>query len=155
MSADGFGSGFEKTVGMEFPEMTADRTVVTCEITPELLQPYGIVHGGVYCSLVETAASLAAAIWYGDRGNVVGVSNHTNFLRAIGTGTVTATATPIHRGRTQQLWLVTVTDDKDRNVARGEVRLANLPSGDGGRRQDGESGPDGGNGNDSGGEAGR
>jgi uncharacterized protein (TIGR00369 family) len=150
MNAEGFGSGFEKTVGMAFPEMTADRTVVTCEITPELLQPYGIVHGGVYCSLVETAASLAAAIWYGDRGNVVGVSNHTNFLRAIGTGTVTATATPIHRGRTQQLWLVTVTDDKDRDVARGEVRLANLPSGDG-KRQEGESEPDAGNGGSPGG----
>lgn len=130
MSEFGFGTGFEKTVGMEFPEMTADRTVVTCEITPELLQPYGIVHGGVYCSLVETAASLAAAIWYGDRGNVVGVANHTNFLRAIGTGTVTATATPIHRGRTQQLWLVTVTDDTGRDIARGEVRMANLPSDD-------------------------
>jgi 1,4-dihydroxy-2-naphthoyl-CoA hydrolase len=152
MNAEGFGSGFEKTVGMAFPEMTADRTVVTCEITPELLQPYGIVHGGVYCSLVETAASLDAAIWYGDRGNVVGVSNHTNFLRAIGTGTVTATATPIHRGRTQQLWLVTVTDDKDRDVARGEVRLANLPSADG-KRQEGESEPDAGDGESPGGGA--
>jgi uncharacterized protein (TIGR00369 family) len=134
MNEFGFGTGFEKTVGMEFPEMTADRTVVTCEVTPELLQPYGIVHGGVYCSLVETAASLAAALWYGERGNVVGVANHTNFLRAIGSGTVTATATPIHRGRTQQLWLVTVTDDTGRDVARGEVRMANLPS-DGARSE--------------------
>ncbi|MGH3311005.1 MAG: PaaI family thioesterase, partial [Streptomyces sp.] len=107
-----------------------DRTVVTCEITPELLQPYGIVHGGVYCSLVETAASVGAAVWFGDRGNVVGVSNHTNFLRALRAGTVTATATPIHRGRTQQLWLVTVTDDEGRDIARGEVRLANLASAD-------------------------
>ncbi|SCK36136.1 PaaI family thioesterase [Streptomyces sp. WMMB 322] len=127
-----FGTGFEKTVGMEFPEITADRTVVTCEITPELLQAYGIVHGGVYCSLVETAASIAAAVWYGDRGNVVGVANHTNFLRAIRSGRVTATATPIHRGRTQQLWLVTVTDDTGRDIARGEVRLTNLPSDGGG-----------------------
>lgn len=130
MSGNGFGTGFEKTVGMDFAEMTADKTVVTCEITPDLLQAYGIVHGGVYCSLVETAASIAAAIWYGDRGNVVGVANHTNFLRAIGAGTVTATATPIHRGRTQQLWLVTVTDDAGRDIARGEVRLANLPAGE-------------------------
>lgn len=135
MNGNGFGTGFEKTVGMDFPEITADKTVVTCEITPDLLQAYGIVHGGVYCSLVETAASVAAAVWYGDRGNVVGVANHTNFLRAITSGTVTATATPIHRGRTQQLWLVTVTDDKGRDVARGEVRLTNLPAGEGGKER--------------------
>lgn len=132
-----FGTGFEKTVGMEFPELSADKVVVTCEITPELLQAYGIVHGGVYCSMVETAASVGAAIWYADRGNVVGVSNHTNFLRAIGSGTVTATATPIHRGRTQQLWLVTITDNTGRDIARGEVRLTNLPSDGGGSQKDG------------------
>ena len=128
MNESGSGTGLDKTVGMDYPEMTAERTVVTCEITPELLQPYGIVHGGVYCSLVESAASLGAALWYGERGHVVGVANHTNFLRAIGSGTVTATATPIHRGRTQQLWLVKVTDDTGRDIARGEVRLANLPA---------------------------
>ncbi|HEV7628819.1 MAG TPA: PaaI family thioesterase [Streptomyces sp.] len=132
-------NGFAEHVGMEFPVLTADKVVVTCEITPELLQPYGIVHGGVYCSLVESAASFAAAIWFGDRGNVVGVSNHTNFLRAIRSGTVTATATPIHRGRSQQLWLVLVTDAEDRDIARGEVRLLNLTSADGlGRKADGE-----------------
>jgi len=132
-------TGFDKTLGMEFPELTADKTVVTCEITPDLLQAYGIVHGGVYCALVESAASIAAAIWLGDRGNVVGVSNHTNFLRAIRSGTVTATATPIHRGRSQQLWLVKVTDDEGRDIARGEVRLVNLTSDDArGKQPDGD-----------------
>lgn len=140
-------NGFAEHVGMKFPVLTADEVVVTCDITPELLQPYGIVHGGVYCSLIESAASYGAAIWFGDRGNVVGVSNHTNFLRAIRTGTVTATATPIHRGRSQQLWLVLVTDDEGRDIARGEVRLFNLASADdlgkkeGDRKQDGT--PDG------------
>lgn len=121
--------GFNKTLGLEFVEATADRVVLSCAITPELLQEYGIVHGGVYCSLVETAASVGGAIWYGDRGNVVGAANHTNFLRALREGTVTATATPIHRGRGQQLWLVTITDQDGRDIARGEVRLANLAAG--------------------------
>lgn len=123
-------TGFDKALGLEFAELTADRVVVTCEITPELLQGYGIVHGGVHCALVETAASIGGAIWFGERGHVVGVANHTNFLRAARSGSLTATATPIHRGRTQQLWLVTVTGEEGRGLARGEVRLANIPSAD-------------------------
>jgi uncharacterized protein (TIGR00369 family) len=59
-------------------------------------------------------------------GTVVGVNNNTDFLRAIKSGTVTAVSTPIHRGRRQQLWLVTITDEQDRVVARGQVRLQNI-----------------------------
>jgi uncharacterized protein (TIGR00369 family) len=121
-------TGFFKVLGIEYTEIGADRTVLTCEVTPELLQPYGILHGGVHCSLVESAASVAAAMWFGDRGHVVGVANHTNFLRAVRSGRLTAVATPIHRGRTQQLWQVSVSDDAGREVARGEVRLANIAS---------------------------
>jgi 1,4-dihydroxy-2-naphthoyl-CoA hydrolase len=121
-------TGFFKVLGIEAAEIGADRTVLTCEVTPEHLQPYGILHGGVHCSLVESAASVAAAMWYGDRGHVVGVANHTNFLRVVRSGRLTAVATPIHRGRTQQLWQVSVSDDTGREVARGEVRLANIAS---------------------------
>jgi uncharacterized protein (TIGR00369 family) len=64
----------------------------------------------------------------GRHANVVGVSNHTDFLRAVREGVVTARSTPIHRGRTQQLWLVEVHDEADRLVARGQVRLQNLES---------------------------
>ncbi|MDQ6937394.1 MAG: PaaI family thioesterase, partial [Actinomycetota bacterium] len=89
---------------------------------------YGIVHGGVYCTIVETLASVAGAVWFGERGDVVGVANHTNFLRAVRGGTLHAVASPIHRGRSQQLWLVEIADDEGRAVARGELRLANLTS---------------------------
>lgn len=123
-------AGFEKVLGVEHLELTADRVVLGCEITPELLQPYGILHGGVHCSLVETAASYGAAVWFGDRGHVVGVANHTNFLRAVRSGRLTVVATPVHRGRTQQLWQVGITDESGREVARGEVRLANIASAD-------------------------
>lgn len=120
--------GFNETLGLRFDEVGPDRVSVVLDIGPGLLQPYGIVHGGVWCSIVETAASMGAAQWYGERGRVVGVANHTNFLRAIGDGSVTAVATPIHRGRTQQLWLVEVCDQAARLVARGEVRIQNLPA---------------------------
>ena len=119
--------GLVKLLGFEFTELTADRVTLAWTVTPDHHQPYGIVHGGVYCAAVETAASMGAAAWFGDRGTVVGVSNHTDFLRAASDGRMTAVATPIHRGRLQQLWLVEISDDDGRLVARGEVRLQNLP----------------------------
>jgi uncharacterized protein (TIGR00369 family) len=88
------------------------------------------VHGGVYCAIIESLASVSGQVWLTENGggNVVGVNNNTDFLRAISSGAVTAVSTPIHRGRRQQLWLITITDDKERVVARGQVRLQNLPA---------------------------
>ncbi len=118
--------GFADWLGLHVAEATGDRVVLTWKVRPELWQPYGIVHGGVHCSVVETAASIAAAVWLGDRGKVVGVSNQTDFLRAVREGELQAVATPVHRGRLQQLWLVEVLDEEERLVARGQVRLQNL-----------------------------
>lgn len=117
---------FSQWLGLEIVEATGDRVVLAWDVRPKLWQPYEIVHGGVHCAVVESAASLGAALWLGDRGKVVGVSNQTDFLRAVHDGRLTATGTPIHRGRLQQLWLVEITDEKDRPVARGQVRLQNL-----------------------------
>lgn len=91
------------------------------------------MHGGVYCSIIESVASVSAYTWLnhegGDaHGTVVGVNNNTDFLRAVSSGTVYAASTPIHRGRRQQLWLVTITDSDERVLARGQVRLQNLAS---------------------------
>ena len=127
---DGFASGLIGLLGFEFIETTADRVVLRFQVRPELHQPYGIVHGGVYCAAVESAASVGASLWFGDRGQTVGVANHTNFIRAVRAGTLTVQATPVHRGRTQQLWQVDVTDESGRAIARGEVRLANLSDAD-------------------------
>ncbi len=120
---------FDGELGLQFTELNPDGARAQLEVTPKLLQPMGLVHGGVYCSMIESMASVAAYTWFntsGDGGNVVGVNNNTDFLRSIGSGMVYGRAEPIHRGRRQQLWLVTVTDDDDRVVARGQVRLQNL-----------------------------
>jgi uncharacterized protein (TIGR00369 family) len=118
--------GFDKVLGLELLEADGDRVTGRLSVQPHLHQPYGIVHGGVYCSVVETTASVAGALWFGDRGNVVGVSNHTDFLRAVREGVLDVEALPVHRGRTQQLWQVTVKDEQGRLVAQGQVRLANI-----------------------------
>ncbi|WP_199716492.1 PaaI family thioesterase [Micromonospora musae] len=118
--------GFVELLGLKIDEATGDRVVIRWQVRPELHQPFGIQHGGVYCSVVETAASVGASLWLADRGTVVGVSNQTDFLRAVRDGELTAVGTPIHRGRSQQLWQVEITDDAERLVARGQVRLQNL-----------------------------
>jgi 1,4-dihydroxy-2-naphthoyl-CoA hydrolase len=126
MSEPDLTNGFVGLMGLKFTEITPDRVVIEWQVTPQLHQPYGILHGGVHCAVVETAASIAGQVWLGDRGNVVGVSNQTDFLRAVREGTLTAVATPVHRGRLQQLWLVEITDEPGRLVARGQVRLQNI-----------------------------
>lgn len=125
---EGLGGGFDEVMGLTYLEVTPDGGRATLEITDKLLQPWGIVHGGVYCAVVESMASVSGHVWLSAHGGgtVVGVNNNTDFLRAIGSGTVTATSTPIHRGRRQQLWLITITDDTERVVARGQVRLQNV-----------------------------
>lgn len=124
--------GLSSLLGFQFEELSGDRVVLRFEVRPHLLQPYGIVHGGVYCTAVETAASIGAAIWFGDRGQVVGVSNQTDFVKAVRAGELTTVATPVHRGRSQQLWQVEITDRDQRLIARGQVRFQNLsPAGSG------------------------
>lgn len=123
--------GFDVLLGLTLDEVGPDRVRASFEVRPELHQPYGILHGGVLCSVVETVASVGGAVWFGDRGNVVGSSNTTNFLRATREGVLTAVALPIHRGRSQQLWEVDITDEQDRLVAKGQVRLANLANAEG------------------------
>ncbi len=103
--------------------------VVALEITPSHQQPYGVVHGGIYCTLIEAAASTGGAYWAITQGfaGAVGVSNTTDFLRSVRTGRLLVEAEPIHRGRRQQLWQATVTRDSDgKPAARGQVRLQNL-----------------------------
>ena len=127
---EGLGDGFDRELGLTYLDMTDDGGHAQLQISEKLLQPYGIVHGGVYCSIVESLASVSGALWLraNGGGKVVGVNNNTDFLRATGSGILSAASTPIHRGRRQQLWLITITDADGRLVARGQVRLQNLPA---------------------------
>ena len=117
---------FAKSLGLVLGTANGDEVTARWTVLPEMHQPYGILHGGVHASVVETLASVGAALWFGDRGKVVGVSNTTDFYRASSAGSLTSSARPLHRGRSQQVWLVETIDDQDRVVARGQVRLQNL-----------------------------
>jgi 1,4-dihydroxy-2-naphthoyl-CoA hydrolase len=124
-----FLGGFNDLLQLKIDERTPDTVRGHITVHDGLLQPYGIVHGGVYASVAESAASLAGATWQLERvpnGRVVGVSNATSFLRAVREGTLSFAASPLHRGRTLQLWQVLITDESGRLVAKSDVRLANL-----------------------------
>lgn len=117
---------FGEYLGLQVKTANGDEVLGTWSADPHLHQPFGILHGGVHCSIVESLASIGAAHWFGDRGKVVGVSNSTDFFRAVSEGSLESTARPIHRGRSQQVWVVETRDDEGRLVARGQVRLQNL-----------------------------
>jgi uncharacterized protein (TIGR00369 family) len=123
------GVNFVGHTGIVLTDASSDRATGRIEITDKHQQPYGVVHGGVYCALIETLASTGGALWAMENGmaGAVGVNNYTDFLRATKDGALIGEATPIHRGRTQQLWQVTVSREVDGKLAaRGQVRLQNI-----------------------------
>lgn len=122
-------AGYLAHTGIELTGVSSDLVTGRIEIAETHHQPYGLVHGGVHCTLIETLASEGAALWAVEQGmgGAVGVSNQTDFIRATSEGVLVGEASPIHRGRTQQLWRVIVTREEDGKVAaQGQVRLQNV-----------------------------
>lgn len=115
-----------EAIGLTVDELTSDVMRVRWHVVPAVHQPHGILHGGIHAWIHETVASVAASTWFGDQGQVVGVSNQTDFFRAVREGELTSVGTPLHRGRSQQVWVVETRDAADRLIARGQVRLQNL-----------------------------
>ena len=116
--------GWNEAMGVRFVRATMDEVVAEWEVGPQHRQPYGIVHGGVHAGVIETLASVGAAIYAMARGqSVVGLENSTSFLRAVREGKLRATARPLQRGRRTQVWEGTITDESGRTVATGRVRL--------------------------------
>jgi uncharacterized protein (TIGR00369 family) len=119
--------GFAAAAGLRVTHAAGDRVEGFIELDAEHHTPWGVVHGGVYTTAVESAGSIGASIAVADRGQIaVGVNNNTDFLRSMIGGRVTVTATPVQQGRTQQIWDVRIVDEAGRLVARGALRLQNI-----------------------------
>src|SRR6188768_2586678 len=117
-------SAFLAAAGLRITHVAADRVEGVIDLGPAHHTPWGVVHGGVYTTAVESAASVGATAAVADRSQIaVGTNNNTDFLRSMttGTGTVAVTAAPVQQGRTQQLWDARITDESGRVVARGTV----------------------------------
>jgi 1,4-dihydroxy-2-naphthoyl-CoA hydrolase len=127
-----FSGPFVKHLGLEITELRGDRVEARWTASEKHHQPFGIVHGGVHASVVETLGSIGASVWLsdtvGDEGKCVGVSNTTDFYRAVREGELTSVGTPVHQGRSQQVWLIETHDAEGRLVARGQLRVQNLSS---------------------------
>jgi uncharacterized protein (TIGR00369 family) len=117
-------NGWVNAMGIVVTRATVDE--VACEWTVENKhhQAYGIVHGGVHAGVIETLASIGAALVAIPRKQrVVGLENNTSFIRAVRGGKLHAVARPVTRGRSSQVWEAWIRDEEERLVAQGRVRL--------------------------------
>jgi 1,4-dihydroxy-2-naphthoyl-CoA hydrolase len=115
-------SGWVREMGIRILEASGDRVTCEWEVSDKHHQGYGIVHGGVHAGVIETLASLGAAIAARPQ-HVVGLENSTSFIRAVRSGRLHAEARPVSRGRTTQVWEASIWDEHEHVVALGRVRL--------------------------------
>ena len=116
-------------LGIEIVLMGPDKVVLSVEVGPKVHQPYGILHGGVSALLAEGAASIGGALSVGPDEIVVGTELNCSHLRSMSSGTLTATATPIRKGRAVHVWAIELTDDQNRQicVARCTLQVLKAP----------------------------
>ena len=116
--------GWVKEMGIVLLSATPEEVTCEWEVSEKHHQGYGIVHGGVHCGVIETLASVGAAVVAHPRGqHVVGLENNTSFIRAVRSGKLRGLAKPVTRGRTSQVWEVWIRDEQEQLVAQGRVRL--------------------------------
>jgi uncharacterized protein (TIGR00369 family) len=124
--------GLAATLGIRFVELSPERVVATMPVGPHTHQPFGLLHGGASVALAETVASVGA--WLNidrEREAAVGLEINANHLRGKRDGTVTATATPYHRGRSTHVWEVRIADEAGRPVCVSRCTVAVVPRRDG------------------------
>jgi len=121
-------SPFDRHYGLEIDDATDEVVHAHVPVREHLLQPVGLVHGGVYASIAEALASFGTNVGVLQEGNIgLGMSNHSTFLRSIREGTIHAVARRIHGGRTTWVWDVELTDDDGRLCAVSRVTIAVRP----------------------------
>jgi uncharacterized protein (TIGR00369 family) len=117
--------GFDGLYGLEVLTMSDEEVTARVAVRDELLQPAGLVHGGVFAAIAESIASTATWVAVAPGGqSAQGLSNQTSFLRPIVDGTIHAVARRRHRGRTTWVWEVEITDDEGRLCALVRMTIA-------------------------------
>ncbi len=105
-----------ETLEIEFVEATKDKVVARMPVTPKVHQPDGVLHGGASVALAETVGSYASYLNIEPEQQMVrGLEISANHVRGKKEGYVTATATPLHKGRTTHLWQIRIVDE-DQNL---------------------------------------
>ena len=125
---DAMRSPFDELLGGEVLSVDPDDARARLPMREQLSQPFGIMHGGVYSSLVEGLCSLATAVAVWDEGMMtVGQAINVNFLRPVGAGHAEARARARHRGRSSWIWQVDVLDAEERLCATATMMMAVRP----------------------------
>ena len=107
-----------ETLDIQFLEVSEERVIATMPVNSKVHQPDGVLHGGASVALAETVGSFASAFSINRETHVVrGIEISANHLRSIKEGMVTATATPMHKGRTTHLWEIRIIDDSERLIS--------------------------------------
>jgi 1,4-dihydroxy-2-naphthoyl-CoA hydrolase len=119
-------SPLDDKLGIEILDYDPDRVVATMPVEGNQ-QPYGLLHGGATCALVETVGSWAAALHAGPEQKVVGIELNASYIRSATSGVVTAVCTPVRRGRTLATFLIEVSDDRGRPTASARLTCMTLP----------------------------
>lgn len=118
-------TGFDRHYGLELLEVSPGAARGRTAVRPELLQPVGLVHGGVYAAIAESLATNGTVAAVADRDQIaMGMSNQTHFLRPVTEGMIHSEAQARHRGRTTWVWEVEHTDDGGRLCALTRVTVA-------------------------------
>jgi 1,4-dihydroxy-2-naphthoyl-CoA hydrolase len=119
---------FAGLLGIEWLDDDPASSRARLDVRDELLQPFGIVHGGVLSTLVESICSRATALAIYEDGMVaMGQSINVSFLRPIAAGSIEVLATARHRGRTTWVWEAEVRDDQGRTCALSQMTIAVRP----------------------------
>ena len=113
-------------LGIEFTEVGDDYLVARVPVNRQTCQPYGLLHGGVSVVLAETLGSCGAAFSVPLGTRVVGLEVNANHLRGVHSGWVTATARPVHLGRTTQVWQIELRDEQARLSCISRLTMAVL-----------------------------
>jgi len=126
MPTDSF-SPLDDKLGIRIVDFDPDRLVATMPVEGNQ-QPFGLLHGGATCSLMETIGSWAAMLGAGPDRKAVGIELNASYVKAATSGTVTAVCTPVRRGRSLATFLIQVTDEKDQLTASGRLTCMILPA---------------------------
>lgn len=120
--------GLPDVLGIEIIELGPERVVATMPVDRRTHQPFGLLHGGASVALAESVASLGA--WMNcdrERYSAVGLEINANHLRAKSEGVVRATALPVHRGKSTQVWSIEIRDEEERLVCISRCTMAIVP----------------------------
>jgi uncharacterized protein (TIGR00369 family) len=118
-------SPLDDKLGIQITDYDPDRLVATMPVEGNQ-QPFGLLHGGATCALVETIGSWAAMLGAGPDRQVVGIELNASYLRAATSGTVTAVCRPVRRGRSLSTFQIDITDDQGRQTATARLTCMTL-----------------------------